>query len=539
MTRFQNPPKVSVIIPCFNQGEYVDQAVDSVLKQSFQDFEIVIVNDGSTDPFTISHLQNYSRQKTTVVHTDNQGLAAARNNGIRQAKSEYILPLDADDKIGATFLEKAVAILDKHRRIGIVYCRAQLFGAWDMEWNLPEYSLDEMLINNIIFCTALFRKSDWAKVGGFDPSMVFGWEDYDFWLSLIERGKEVYRIDEILFYYRVSTDSMVRSVAKQQKVETFVRIYHKHEEFYKRHIAVWIDKLIEVNAKYYEASLYLDDKNGARQKPISMRRVDPTTKKMTFDVSETGKSRRFRFNPINTCAVIKINSIWFNTNCGENIEANYLSSNAIFTIGKLFLFAADAPWLTFEFLPDHSESRQIKKIIIHLEFIAIEKAAYHHIIQYQQEFLHDKIQTLNHLRRQFEHLIDAGLQPFSTLLLIYHKIKLNILNLVYYIFNRDYRLIKKSKLFDQRFYLIDNPDVAASGVNPLLHYLTMGYLENRNPNPFFDTALYSAQESLNREIKSNPFVAFVKTGLKNGRTPHDLLQELKAKRMDHSLKKDN
>jgi glycosyltransferase involved in cell wall biosynthesis len=106
MTRFQNPPKVSVIIPCFNQGEYVDQAVDSVLKQSFQDFEIVIVNDGSTDPFTISHLQNYSRQKTTVVHTDNQGLAAARNNGIRQAKSEYILPLDADDKIGATFLEK-------------------------------------------------------------------------------------------------------------------------------------------------------------------------------------------------------------------------------------------------------------------------------------------------------------------------------------------------------------------------------------------------------------------------------------------------
>ena len=93
-------PKVSVIIPCYNQGACLEEAVDSVLAQTFQDFEILVVNDGSTDEATIRMLGKYERPKTRVIHTDNQGLAMARNNGIREARGAYILPLDADDKIG-------------------------------------------------------------------------------------------------------------------------------------------------------------------------------------------------------------------------------------------------------------------------------------------------------------------------------------------------------------------------------------------------------------------------------------------------------
>src|ERR1700736_2112376 len=117
------PPRVSVVIPCFNLGEYVDEAVDSVLCQTLQDLEIVIVNDGSTDPHTNAKLAGYSKPRTRVIQTENQGLAAARNVGIADSRGDYILPLDADDRIAPTFLEKTAAVLDQHPEIGIVYSK--------------------------------------------------------------------------------------------------------------------------------------------------------------------------------------------------------------------------------------------------------------------------------------------------------------------------------------------------------------------------------------------------------------------------------
>jgi glycosyltransferase involved in cell wall biosynthesis len=98
--------KVSVIMPCYNQGQYIDEAVDSVLTQTYQNYEIIIVNDGSTDEFTNEKLKNYNKPKTQVIHTANQGLSAARNNGIHASNGEFILPLDADDKIANTYLER-------------------------------------------------------------------------------------------------------------------------------------------------------------------------------------------------------------------------------------------------------------------------------------------------------------------------------------------------------------------------------------------------------------------------------------------------
>src|SRR5437879_507126 len=96
-------PVVSVIIPCFNQGATLDEAVASVLNQTFTDFEIVIVNDGSTDPFTSELLANYHRPRTRVITTANGGLAAARNTAIRNSRGKYILPLDADDRIAPEY----------------------------------------------------------------------------------------------------------------------------------------------------------------------------------------------------------------------------------------------------------------------------------------------------------------------------------------------------------------------------------------------------------------------------------------------------
>ena len=203
-------PKVSVVIPCFNQGRLIGETVDSVLTQSYQDFEIIIVNDGSTDDYTNNKLADYCvNLNISVVTTTNQGLAAARNNGISAAAGEYILPLDADDKIGRTYLEDAVKVLDGNSTVGIVYCDAEFFGQKRSRWKLPQYTARKLLMENIIFCAAMFRKETWTKVGGYNPNMKFGLEDWDFWLSITELGYQVYKIPKILFFYRIKDSSMM------------------------------------------------------------------------------------------------------------------------------------------------------------------------------------------------------------------------------------------------------------------------------------------------------------------------------------------
>ncbi len=112
-------PKVSILIPCFNLGQYIEEAVDSVFAQTDQDFEIIIVNDGSTDEATNKLLEGFSRPRTTVLSTENRGLAAARNLAIQQARGRYICALDADDKLHPQFIEKTSALLDARFVAGV------------------------------------------------------------------------------------------------------------------------------------------------------------------------------------------------------------------------------------------------------------------------------------------------------------------------------------------------------------------------------------------------------------------------------------
>jgi glycosyltransferase involved in cell wall biosynthesis len=201
-------PKVSVIMPCFNQGTYIDEAVNSVLGQTFQDFEIVIVNDGSTCAMTNEKIASIRHEKIRCICKNNGGVEAARNDGILNSSGEYILPLDADDKIAPAYLEKAVSILDSKPHIGIVYGDAEFFGAMSGEWILPEFSLERILYENIIYCSALFRRKDFVRTPGYRSEMRHGWEDWDLWLSFLELGLGVERLDEIVFYYRRKEDSV-------------------------------------------------------------------------------------------------------------------------------------------------------------------------------------------------------------------------------------------------------------------------------------------------------------------------------------------
>ena len=254
--------KISVVIPCYNQGETLLEALESVTVQTFRDHEAIVVDDGSTNPATGEILRSLKAPETRVIHTVNQGLAAARNNGIEAARGSYILPLDADDRIAPTYLERAAAVLDARPDVGIVYCKAETFGEVQGAWKIPEYSLEQMLLDNIIFCSAMFRKEDWQQVGGFDGAMTHGWEDYDFWLSLIGKGAEVYQIPEVLFFYRVASDSMVRSKTRAQKIEMFARIFRKHRVLYGDNIEVWIQKILETGQRDHEIATLKENISG-------------------------------------------------------------------------------------------------------------------------------------------------------------------------------------------------------------------------------------------------------------------------------------
>jgi len=201
-------PRVCILSPCYNHGRYVPEMLESIFAQTFTDYEVVIVNDGSTDD-SVETLEAIRDGRVRVFHTENQGPSAARNRGIRESRAPIVFNLDADDRIAPTFLEKAHAIFEMFPNAGIVNAEVQFFGAKTGRFALESYSLEKMLWDNLIPSTAMFRRSDWERVGGYCTDFVYGLEDYDFWLSIIELGRDVVKIPEDLIYYRK---------------------YHKHEE---------------------------------------------------------------------------------------------------------------------------------------------------------------------------------------------------------------------------------------------------------------------------------------------------------------------
>ena len=225
-------PRVSVIIPCYNYGRFLDEAVDSVLAQSLQDFEIIIVNDGSNDPETVRKLAGYERPKTLLINSENRGLAAARNLGIESARGNFILPLDADDKIGPRYLELACARMEGDSQLGIVYCQAEYFGKISGKFDLPPYSFPEILITPMIFCSGLFRREDWSAVGGYSSEFPYGWEDYDFWLSIIGLGRTVCQLNEVLFFYRKHEQSLSDNMNAERRAEAVRKFIVRHPKLY-------------------------------------------------------------------------------------------------------------------------------------------------------------------------------------------------------------------------------------------------------------------------------------------------------------------
>jgi glycosyltransferase involved in cell wall biosynthesis len=222
-------PTVAVVVPVFNPGKLLIETLESVRRQSHP-CEVILVDDGSTDETTLEILAAVDPAEALVIRQSNRGAAAARNAGIRRSGAKYILPLDADDLIEPDYLAKAVEVLESEPDVGIVYCHADFIGDVVGPWQLPDYSPAAMVVDNIIFVSALFRREDWQSVGGYDETLLSGGEDWDFWLSLIDLGREVVRLPDTLFHYRIHGEE--RSFHQDELAELFTTVTRKHERLF-------------------------------------------------------------------------------------------------------------------------------------------------------------------------------------------------------------------------------------------------------------------------------------------------------------------
>ena len=187
--------RISIIVPCYNQAEFLDDALESVQKQSFRNWECIIVNDGSADRTEVLGKQwEKTDARFKYYYQKHSGVSKARNYGIIQAKGRYILPLDADDKLGVDYIKRALSRMDQNKELKLVYCKAKIFGEVEKDWILPEFKLSSLAANNMIFCSSIFKKSDWEMVGGYDENMKEGYEDWEFWIALLKNGGEVLSI---------------------------------------------------------------------------------------------------------------------------------------------------------------------------------------------------------------------------------------------------------------------------------------------------------------------------------------------------------
>jgi len=176
-------PLISVIIPCYNQAHYLAEAVESVLNQTFNDWEIIVVNDGSPDDTKGAFQQLVNRWPKHVLRyreKPNGGLADARNAGIAIARGKYILPLDADDKLHPEMLARTVALLEAQPDISIAYTDVVHFGAVNGVVHAAEFDFAKLCQNNQLNYCSLFRRELWTAVGGYHANMLWGYEDWDF-----------------------------------------------------------------------------------------------------------------------------------------------------------------------------------------------------------------------------------------------------------------------------------------------------------------------------------------------------------------------
>jgi len=183
-------PKVSIIIPVFNTGKYLPETIKSVEVQTYANTEIILIDNGSTDKQTKTVLNQLEKQHK-VIYSAQISVSEARNKAVSESTGSLVLPLDSDDTIAPIFIEKCVTIFEQKPETIVVRTQVNLFGKKTGYLNLPDYSFNLLLARNLMVVTSMFKRSNFDAIGGFDSKFVNGFEDWEFWINLLQNGGEV------------------------------------------------------------------------------------------------------------------------------------------------------------------------------------------------------------------------------------------------------------------------------------------------------------------------------------------------------------
>ena len=222
--------RVSIVIPCYNGGATVGRTVSSALSQTWKDIEVIVVDDGSTDPATVATLD--AMQGIRLLRQANAGLPAARNAGFAAATGSWVLPLDADDWLEPDAVASLMEALAASAGASFACCHLQLEG--EANGVLPKsYNFFEQLfLNQLPYCL-LMPRALWEAVGGYDASMRKGYEDWDFNIRLGAHGHFGTVLPRPLFHYRVSSSGMLIAQSNRAHGELWGVIQRKHGDLYR------------------------------------------------------------------------------------------------------------------------------------------------------------------------------------------------------------------------------------------------------------------------------------------------------------------
>jgi glycosyltransferase involved in cell wall biosynthesis len=232
-------PLVSILMPIYNYGNRINQTLNSVFNQDYTNYEIILVDDGSTDEFVkmkLKQLETVDRVK--VVYKENGGPSSARNEAFKHSKGEFILPLDSDDMVMDGYIKTCVNILSTNKNISPVYCDTHHVGQMQGVEQRPEWSKERLVQGPFIVNCSMFHRESFEKVGGYDEELN-GWEDYDMWLRMMKEGYVGKRIPKPLFiYFHHENDGTVSTNANKNSQELYLKIISKNFEIIDNKIVV-------------------------------------------------------------------------------------------------------------------------------------------------------------------------------------------------------------------------------------------------------------------------------------------------------------
>ncbi len=225
---------LTVVVPYYNMGKYLPDAVESILNSDYTNTEVVIVNDGSTDAYSLSVLNWYEgHDQVRVIHKKNEGLALARNTGAQEAAGSLLAFLDPDDSVAPAYYFKAVEVLLAKPNLSFVGCWANYFGAAAGTWPTFNPEPPYVLLHNCMNTSAMvYKKSHFLKAGLNDARMIYGMEDYESMLSMLEQGMRGVSFPEPWWDYRIRKDSMAQSFTTNSKLYLYKLMAEKHPAFY-------------------------------------------------------------------------------------------------------------------------------------------------------------------------------------------------------------------------------------------------------------------------------------------------------------------